>query len=80
MLQLKAFSIFIIAGVLEIGGGYLIWMWLRKGYGPGYGLAGALILSGCAIVTTFQSSSFGQGQRYLWRIFYCDVPGLGILF
>jgi len=60
MLQLKALSIFIIAGILEIGGGYLIWMWLRKGYGPFYGLIGALILTGCAIVTTFQSSSFGR--------------------
>ncbi len=60
MLQLKALFIFIIAGILEIGGGYLIWMWLRKGYGPGYGILGALILAGCAVVTTFQSSSFGR--------------------
>src|SRR5882757_10778242 len=60
MLQLKALSIFIIAGILEIGGVYLIWMWLRKEYGIGYGIIGALILTACAIVTTFQSSSFGR--------------------
>ncbi len=60
MLQLKAFVIFVIAGIFEIGGGYLIWMWLRKGYGLGYGLLGALILAGCAVVTTFQSASFGR--------------------
>lgn len=60
MTQLKAIAIFIIAGILEIGGGYLIWMWLRKGYGAGYGLLGAIILAGCAIATTFQSSSFGR--------------------
>lgn len=60
MPQLKALSIFVIAGILEIGGGYMIWMWLRKGYSMGYGLVGALILTGCAIVTTFQSSSFGR--------------------
>jgi small multidrug resistance family-3 protein len=60
MAQLKAISIFIIAGILEIGGGYLIWMWLRKGFGVGYGITGALILAGCAIVTTFQSASFGR--------------------
>lgn len=60
MPQLKAILIFIIAGILEIGGGYLIWMWLRKGFNLGYGVAGAFILAGCAIVTTFQSSSFGR--------------------
>ncbi|CAN5312286.1 YnfA family protein [soil metagenome] len=60
MLQLKAISIFILAGLFEIGGGYLIWMWLRKGYGMGFGIAGGLILVGCAIVTTFQTSSFGR--------------------
>jgi len=60
MLQLKALSIFIVAGIMEIGGGYLIWMWLRKGYSMGYGILGAVILAGCAIVTTFQSSSFGR--------------------
>ncbi|HMJ69029.1 MAG TPA: YnfA family protein [Cyclobacteriaceae bacterium] len=60
MIQLKAISIFIVAGLLEIGGCYLIWMWLRKGFGVGYGILGAIILTGCAIVTTFQSSSFGR--------------------
>jgi len=60
MLQLKAIVIFIVAGLLEIGGGYMIWMWLRKGYALGYGIAGAVILSACAVVTTFQSSSFGR--------------------
>ena len=60
MAQLKALVIFLIAGILEIGGGYLIWMWLRKGFGFGYGIVGGLILAGCAIVTTFQSSSFGR--------------------
>ncbi|NOT73578.1 MAG: YnfA family protein [Cyclobacteriaceae bacterium] len=60
MPQFKAIAIFVIAGLLEIGGGYLIWMWLRKGYGIGYGLMGAVILTACAIATTFQSSSFGR--------------------
>ncbi len=82
MIQLKAISIFIVAGILEIGGGYLIWMWLRKGYGVGYGLMGAAILAGCAIATTFQSSSFGRisatyGAFYIimsliWAYFFDD--------
>jgi small multidrug resistance family-3 protein len=60
MLQLKAVFIFVVAGILEIGGGYLIWMWLRKGWALGYGILGALIITACAIVTTFQPSSFGR--------------------
>ena len=60
MIHFRAILIFIIAGILEIGGGYMIWMWLRKGYSVGYGLVGAVVLAGCAIVTTFQSSSFGR--------------------
>jgi len=60
MIQLKEISIFILAGLFEIGGGYLVWMWLRKGFGMGYGILGALILACCAIVTTFQTASFGR--------------------
>jgi len=60
MPQLKAISIFILAGVFEVAGGYLIWMWLRKGYGLGYGILGAVILAACTVITTFQSSSFGR--------------------
>ncbi|MEJ7448152.1 hypothetical protein WL543_12315, partial [Staphylococcus epidermidis] len=26
-----SFLIFILAGLCEIGGGYLIWLWLREG-------------------------------------------------
>lgn len=60
MLQLKAILIFILGGLFEIGGGYLIWMWLRKGYGIGYGIIGGVILVGCAIIATFQTASFGR--------------------
>ena len=33
---LKSILFFIIAGFFEIGGGYLIWLWLREGKGKGY--------------------------------------------
>lgn len=28
----KSVSLFALAGLAEIGGGYLIWLWLREGY------------------------------------------------
>ncbi|MBQ1416337.1 MAG: hypothetical protein IIY91_03315, partial [Selenomonas sp.] len=29
--MLKSLAYFLIAGLFEIGGGYLIWLWLREG-------------------------------------------------
>lgn len=53
-------SIFILAGLCEIGGGYLIWMWLRKGYGVGYAIAGAIILVMYGVVATWQTENFAR--------------------
>ena len=33
MLITKSILLFIVAGLCEIGGGYLIWLWLREGKG-----------------------------------------------
>ncbi len=30
----KSIFFFVIAGLCEIGGGYLIWLWLREGKSP----------------------------------------------
>lgn len=30
---LKSIFLFVMAGLCEIGGGYLIWLWLREGKG-----------------------------------------------
>ncbi|WP_375091828.1 YnfA family protein [Exiguobacterium sp. PHA03] len=46
--------IFFIAGLSEIGGGYLIWLWLREGRPSYFGLIGGLILILYGIIATFQ--------------------------
>lgn len=51
---------FLLAGILEIGGGYLVWLWLREGRGLGYGLAGALALFLYGVVPTWQPANFGR--------------------
>ncbi|CFN77964.1 TPA: YnfA family protein [Staphylococcus aureus] len=49
--------IFILAGLCEIGGGYLIWLWLREGQSSLVGLIGGAIL----MLYGFQSfPSFGR--------------------
>lgn len=53
--------IFMIAGLAEIGGGYLVWLWLREGRHYGYGIAGSLILVLYGIIPTLQQfPSFGR--------------------
>ncbi|PWT75711.1 MAG: YnfA family protein [Bacteroidetes bacterium] len=43
-----------------MGGGYLIWLWLREGKPWWLGLFGAVILVGYGIVATCQPSNFGR--------------------
>jgi small multidrug resistance family-3 protein len=60
MLIEKSILLFILAGLCEIGGGYLVWLWLREGRNPLYGLAGALILILYGVVPTLQPAHFGR--------------------
>lgn len=57
---LKSVSVFVLAGLCEIGGGYLIWIWLKKDYSIWYGIAGAIILVLYGIVSTWQTADFGR--------------------
>ncbi len=60
MTWLKSLFIFILAGLCEIGGGYLIWLWLKEGRPLWYGITGGLILALYGIVATWQTASFGR--------------------
>lgn len=53
--------IFLSAGICEIGGGYLIWLWLREGQSSLFGLIGGVILMLYGVIATFQSyPTFGR--------------------
>jgi small multidrug resistance family-3 protein len=49
---------FLIAGLCEIGGGYLVWLWLRDGMSWMLGVLGGFVLFAYGIVPTFQPSHF----------------------
>ncbi|HKX81549.1 MAG TPA: YnfA family protein [Nitrososphaera sp.] len=49
---------FFIAGLCEIGGGYLVWLWLRDGMSWLLGTLGGLVLFLYGIVPTLQPSHF----------------------
>ena len=57
---LKSIAVFLLAGLCEIGGGYLIWLWLKDGKPVWYGIAGAGILALYGIVATWQTASFAK--------------------
>jgi len=54
----KTIFYFILAGLLEIGGGYLVWLWIREDYAFYIGLIGGLVLFLYGIVATLQPSHF----------------------
>ncbi|SFJ24682.1 small multidrug resistance family-3 protein [Paenibacillus sp. UNC496MF] len=56
-----AIVLFILAGLAEIGGGYLVWLWLKDAKPLWFGIAGSLVLVLYGIIPTFQSfPSFGR--------------------
>ena len=58
---LRAAALFLVAGVAEIGGGYLMWQWLREGKAWWLGVAGGIVLVLYGVIPTMQSeSSFGR--------------------
>lgn len=57
---LKSLTLFIVAGLCEIGGGYLIWQWLKSDKPLWYGITGGLILVLYGVIATFQVANFGR--------------------
>lgn len=60
MLILKSVALFILAGFAEIGGGYLMWLWLRRHEAFLLGILGALVLAIYGVIPTFQPAHFGR--------------------
>lgn len=57
---LKSIGLFLAAGLCEIGGGYLVWLWLREGRALVLGALGGLVLFLYGVLPTFQPAHFGR--------------------
>lgn len=57
---IKSIFYFLLAGLCEIGGGYLVWLWLREGKSLWFALSGAIILVIYGVIPTFQPAHFGR--------------------
>ena len=61
ILYIQTIALYILAGLAEIGGGWLMWQWLRNGRGLGLGLAGGVILAIYGVIPTLQAeAAFGR--------------------
>jgi small multidrug resistance family-3 protein len=58
--MLRSIVLFMLAGLCEIGGGYLVWRWWREGASWLAGSAGGLVLVLYGIVPTYQPAHFGR--------------------
>ena len=57
---IKSLGLFLLAGLCEIGGGYLVWLWLREGRILLIGILGGVILVLYGVVATLQPANFGR--------------------
>ena len=57
---IKSILIFILAGLCEIGGGYLVWLCIKEEKPLWYGIIGFIILALYGVVATLQTSDFAK--------------------
>jgi small multidrug resistance family-3 protein len=57
---IRSIALFIVAGLFEIGGGYLVWQWWRNGAAFVLGIIGGFVLFLYGIVPTYQPAHFGR--------------------
>ena len=65
----KSIILFFLEALAEIGGGYLVWKWIRERKGIVFGLFGGIILFIYGIIPTLQPSNFGGVYAAYGRIF-----------
>jgi small multidrug resistance family-3 protein len=66
----RAILLYVAAGLAEIGGGWLVWQWLREGRGLSLGLLGGAVLFAYGVIHTLQSELvFGRVYALYGAIF-----------
>jgi small multidrug resistance family-3 protein len=66
---IQSLLFFVLAGVCEIGGGYLFWLWLREGKSIWLAVIGVIVLAAYGVIPTLQPVSFGRAYAAYGGIF-----------
>jgi small multidrug resistance family-3 protein len=72
-------ALFFVAALMEIGGGYLVWQWIREKKGILIGLTGGIVLFLYGIIPTLQPSHFGRTYAAYGGIFIISSIVWGII-
>ena len=76
---ITSLMLFFVAAIVEIGGGYLVWKWIREKKGIIFGLFGGIILFIYGIIPTLQPANFGRVYAAYGGIFIVSAIIWGIL-
>jgi small multidrug resistance family-3 protein len=57
---IRSIALFVLAGLCEIGGGYLVWLWLRDNRSVALGVVGGFLLFLYGVLPTLQPAHFGR--------------------
>jgi len=60
MVIAKSLFYFVLAGLCEIGGGYLLWLWLREQRSAWLAVLGSVVLFAYGVIPTLQPANFGR--------------------
>ena len=69
--------LFFVATLMEIGGGYLVWQWIREKKSVLIGLTGGIILFVYGIIPTLQPSHFWKDICCIRRNIHYFVNRMG---
>ena len=69
MNSLQTLGLYFLAGLCEIGGGYLLWQWLKADRPLWTGVLGAVLLVLYGWVATWQTTSFGKTYAVYGALF-----------
>jgi small multidrug resistance family-3 protein len=65
----RSVLVFVAAGLCEIGGGHLVWLWLREKRSPWLAAAGAAVLFAYGVLPTLQPAPFGRAYAAYGGVF-----------
>ncbi|MEM1367431.1 MAG: YnfA family protein [Cyanobacteria bacterium P01_H01_bin.15] len=66
---MQSIVFFLLAGLCEIGGGYLVWLALREGKNGWLALLGVMLLGLYGVVATMQPTHFGRAYAAYGGVF-----------
>ena len=77
---LITFLLFVVASIAEIGGGYLVWLWIREYNSWILGALGGFVLFLYGVVPTFQKAYFHRVYAAYGGIFIVMSLLWGLIF